>query len=246
MRTAPGTRLRSSFTLIELLVVIAIIAILASILLPSLQRAKSNAKRSACANNLKQMGMAVVMYADDSDDFLPQRPPSPGTAHCWDAQLADYVGYMYRGLPRSRYGPPIYHCPAGSLHKTNHPGRSRGYLMNRYISLNTYGFNGKFGQIGNECLQMVFLELWVTNYGPDGRGGYPEHYTMHGNNNIYDARVTVTTRQYYAWRHSGGTNFLKKDGSVDWTKPGLSMCGQKMVWFFNTTKDKRWQDGVWR
>ncbi len=74
------------FTLIELLVVIAIIAILASMLLPALGRAKESAYRIRCVNNLKQLNLALKMYADDSHGFFP---PRTVTTPRWPTLLYD-------------------------------------------------------------------------------------------------------------------------------------------------------------
>ena len=63
--------MKKGFTLIELLVVIAIIAILAAMLLPVLSRARENARRAVCMSNLKQIGLALKMYAQDYDEFFP-------------------------------------------------------------------------------------------------------------------------------------------------------------------------------
>ena len=70
-----------AFTLIELLVVIAIIAILASLLLPALTRAKESANRVACKSNLHQIAIAIQMSANDNHDLLPDLRKVPFTTH---------------------------------------------------------------------------------------------------------------------------------------------------------------------
>src|SRR5258708_7032530 len=71
----PPRRPRSGFTLIELLVVIAIIGVLAALLLSALSQAKSRAQTTVCLNNLKQLQLAWLMYADESEDHLPYNIP---------------------------------------------------------------------------------------------------------------------------------------------------------------------------
>ena len=83
------------FTLIELLVVIAIIAILAAILLPMLERAREQALTSTCQANLKQIGLAITMYANDYDGIAPHFHLNVSDYHSneWQVLLAPYLGF---------------------------------------------------------------------------------------------------------------------------------------------------------
>ena len=88
---------KKGFTLIELLVVIAIIAILASMLLPALNRARATARGTQCKNKMKQLGLVHQLYAADHQDFIaPTRQTfSSGVKQDWETTLGPYAPQLF-------------------------------------------------------------------------------------------------------------------------------------------------------
>jgi prepilin-type processing-associated H-X9-DG protein len=125
--------------MIELLVVIAIIGVLAAVLLPALARAKSQAQKASCLSRLKQWDLALMMYADENDEYIPRESFLPGgtVLNAW-AQVQNplagdvwYNALSRHGLPRaSSYAPSalraefydrrlLFHCPKASFAGTS-------------------------------------------------------------------------------------------------------------------------------
>lgn len=126
------TQSSNAFTLVELLVVIAIIGSLAALLLPTLSQAREKSRQTACLNNLRQINVAIRLYADDCADSLPVLPdpnPYPNGVGAYYKQLVKgYLGLTGSASPGER----IFTCPSDRILQTQVGHAFTSYTFNGY------------------------------------------------------------------------------------------------------------------
>lgn len=216
-----------SFTLIELLVVIAIVAILAALLLPSLARARDKAKTAFCAGNLRQLGTAMLMYADDNKDLLMcVRMDTPTDIHFWQWAMMPYLGQKRVSYYGHEYaaGPapymPVFWCPAATIdYLTVYPGISDYQYQSAYVPKSAYALSiSLYGTCLDPPLCAVYSGVFRYQIkrpdkfllAADGRTVYMHEGYADGG--YWDGILTA------GWRHMNGANVLLLDGHVEWSK----------------------------
>ncbi len=157
MKVFEAAECRRAFTLIELLVVIAVIGVLAALLLPVLSRAKARAKQTTCLDNVRQIAIAIHLYAADNGDTLPAGPDAGGgvvTSNHWaivfKRLVRSYVGLSGASSQDDR----VFACPADTFYY-DFPSlayESQGLHEQAASDYSSYGFNGANGNTNNPAI----------------------------------------------------------------------------------------------
>jgi prepilin-type N-terminal cleavage/methylation domain-containing protein/prepilin-type processing-associated H-X9-DG protein len=181
---------KKAFTLIELLVVITVLGILMVIMLPVMGRAREAGKRATCVNKMRQIGMAMHMFANDHNGVLPAQ--STGLPACFYSSVVDYLD-LEGPSGGSAFFNEFFTCPSSTSNKS--------WSINVNFLLGQRHFSKPLSKIDNPTETIMCYDYWTGGrIWSNWSTGYPPD----------EGEIWVAD-----W-HSGGANVLWVDGHVSW------------------------------
>lgn len=227
-------RKSKAFTLVELLVVIGIIAVLISILLPALNKARQQANEVKCQSNMKQLYNCIAMYCNDNKQYLPY----PNWQGDVNATTPYSIGWLFNanhtgwtGAPWTRTNPPadgmstgalwpynkatgIYHCPLYNTDSAYGTEFLTSYLMNGAVC--SYGWPGSSApgtrvHPAHKITKFIHPAEKAIMWEPEEN--------FHGNGAQWNDGSSYPREEYITDRHYKGSNLLFFDGHVEWWTP---------------------------
>ncbi|MGE5532426.1 MAG: DUF1559 domain-containing protein [Bacteroidota bacterium] len=192
--------MRRGFTLIELLVVIAIIAILAAILFPVFAKAREKARQSSCLSNTKQIGLALMQYAQDYDEKVPNHCRNGGnvvTTDCWGWSIQPYIKNTQ-----------VFTCPSAGNNTSTAGG---------------YGWNIRLDRVSLGAITSPATTIAIADHLAPGdtiarSGGYLRAPNCCGAGDTGGATAGIPGSRcpLISFRHNAGANIAFMDGHSKW------------------------------